>query len=73
MTLSVKRMMTVAAAGVLTVFPLAISATPAEASTINCVYSGPVVDHPGMQYICYVHHDDGSMEIFYAPGPAANP
>lgn len=42
-------------------------------TTINCVYTGPIVDNPGMQYVCYVRHDDGSREIFYAPGPAINP
>ncbi|WP_157172018.1 hypothetical protein [Nocardia higoensis] len=42
----------------------------AAATTINCVYTGPIVGHPGMQYVCYVIHDDGSRETFYAPGPA---
>ncbi|WP_280501406.1 hypothetical protein [Nocardia farcinica] len=51
-----------------------VAATPAAAeTTMNCMYSGPVVGHPGMQYICYVHHDDGSTEVFYAPGPSARP
>jgi hypothetical protein len=46
-----------------------LSTTAAHATTIDCKHSGPVVGHPGMEYICYVHHDDAPMEIFYAPGP----
>ncbi|MBO0883009.1 MAG: hypothetical protein J2P17_22275 [Mycobacterium sp.] len=44
-----------------------------HATSINCQHSGPVMGHPGMEYICYVHHDDGHKEIFYAPGPNARP
>lgn len=62
----------IAAAGILAVVPVTVAATPAAAkTTMNCMYSGPVVGHP--QYICYVHHDDGSTEVFYAPGPSARP
>jgi hypothetical protein len=39
----------------------------AHATTINCHHTGPVVGHPEMNYICYVHHDDAPTEIFYAP------
>ncbi|GAB2671705.1 hypothetical protein GCM10027088_58190 [Nocardia goodfellowii] len=53
--------------------PMVASTAPAAATTVDCKYTGPVVGHPGMQYICYVHHDDGSREIFYAPGPAVRP
>ncbi|WP_157183971.1 hypothetical protein [Nocardia takedensis] len=54
------------------VVPATIAGT-AGATTVNCMYSGPIVGHPGMQYICYVVHDDGSRETFYAPGPAVRP
>ncbi|PFX02644.1 hypothetical protein CJ469_02159 [Nocardia farcinica] len=63
-------------AAVIAAAPVAAVAAPATAvaaTTMDCKYTGPVVGNPGMQYICYVHHDDGSTEIFYAPGPAARP
>ncbi|MDO3645874.1 hypothetical protein [Nocardia mangyaensis] len=66
-----RKLAMVVAAAVLTVGPAVVAAAPtAAATTMNCVYSGPVVGHPGMQYICYVHHDNGDTEVFYAPGPA---
>ncbi|MGN2641680.1 hypothetical protein ACTD5D_37055 [Nocardia takedensis] len=68
-----RRLATIVGAGMLAVLPVVVVATPAAATTINCVYSGPVVGHPGMQYICYVHHENGSTEVFYAPGPSARP
>jgi hypothetical protein len=49
-----------------------LSTTPAHATTIDCKHTGPIVGHPGMEYVCYVHHDD-HKEIFYAPGPYAGP
>jgi hypothetical protein len=45
----------------------------AYATTIDCKHTGPVMNHPGMEYICYVHHDNGHKETFYAPGPYAGP
>lgn len=65
-----KALITTAAAALLVAGPMVVAAGPASASTMNCVYSGAVAGHPGMQYICYVHHDDGYTEVFYAPGPA---
>jgi hypothetical protein len=65
-----RRLVSITAAGILAAVPIGVLAAPATATTMNCMYSGPVVGHPGMQYICYVHHDDGSREVFYAPGPA---
>ncbi|MFC4123435.1 hypothetical protein [Nocardia rhizosphaerae] len=65
-----RRLAAIAATGVLAATPIGVLAAPAAATTMNCVYTGPVVGHPGMQYICYVHHDNGSTEVFYAPGPA---
>jgi hypothetical protein len=44
-----------------------------RATSINCHHTGPIVGHHGMEYICYVYHDDAPMEIFYAPGPNARP
>ncbi|WP_157101584.1 hypothetical protein [Nocardia shimofusensis] len=55
--------------GALLIAPAAVAGT-AAATTMNCVYTGPIVGHPGMQYVCYVIHDDNSRETFYAPGPA---
>jgi len=55
--------------GVLLLAPATVTGA-ANATTINCVYTGPIVGHPGMQYVCYVIHDDKSRETFYAPGPA---
>ncbi|MBF6358248.1 hypothetical protein IU449_27505 [Nocardia higoensis] len=55
--------------GALLIAPAAVAGT-ATATTMNCVYTGPIVGHPGMQYVCYVIHDDNSRETFYAPGPA---
>jgi hypothetical protein len=46
---------------------LPVTPATAYATTINCHHTGPVVGHPGMNYICYVHHDNAPMEIFYAP------
>jgi hypothetical protein len=63
-------MLAVGAATVM--MPLALGPT-AHATTIDCKHSGPVVNNPGMEYICYVHHDNGHTEIFYAPGPNARP
>lgn len=65
----------VAAAGIVAVAPIAVVAAPVSAgpATIDCKYTGPIVGHPGMQYVCYVHNEDGSREIFYAPGPSARP
>jgi hypothetical protein len=68
-----RRLVSFAAAAVVAAIPAGVMAAPALATTINCVYTGPVVGHPGMQYVCYAIHDDGSREAFYAPGPAANP
>jgi hypothetical protein len=48
--------------------PVALVAT-AHATTINCQHIGPIVGHPGMEYVCYVIHDNAPREIFYAPGP----
>jgi hypothetical protein len=45
----------------------AFAPATAHATTIDCKHTGYVMNHPGMNYICYVHHDDKSMEIFYAP------
>jgi hypothetical protein len=45
----------------------------AHAMTINCMHSGPVIGHPGMEYICYVKNDDGTRTSFYAPGPVVRP
>jgi hypothetical protein len=50
--------------------PTALAAT-AHATTINCQHIGPIVGHPGMEYVCYVHHENAPKEIFYAPGPYA--
>jgi hypothetical protein len=55
-------------AAIAALLPIAAAAT-VHATTINCVHTGPVMNHPGMEYICYVHHDDKSMETFFAPGP----
>lgn len=72
-TMRIRSAVPIAVAGILTAVPMTVAATPASATTMNCMYSGPVVGHPGMQYICYAHHDDGSTEVFYAPGPSARP
>jgi hypothetical protein len=48
---------------------LVLAVGTARATTINCQHTGPIVGQPGMEYVCYVHHDDGHKEIFYAPGP----
>ena len=55
--------------GALLIAPAAVAGT-VNATTMKCVYTGPIVGHPGMQYVCYVIHDDNSRETFYAPGPA---
>ncbi|APE37812.1 hypothetical protein BOX37_32135 [Nocardia mangyaensis] len=68
-----RRFASTAAAGILAAVPIGVLAAPATATTMNCMYTGPVVGHPGMQYICYVHHDNGRREVFYAPGPSARP
>jgi hypothetical protein len=68
-----KRLVMMLAVGAATVMmPLALGPT-AHATTIDCKHSGPVVNNPGMEHICYVHHDNGHTEIFYAPGPNARP
>lgn len=64
-----KRLAMMLAAAALAVIPMAT----AYATTIDCKHTGPVMNHPGMEYICYVHHDDGHKETFYAPGPYAGP
>ncbi|MBO0880059.1 MAG: hypothetical protein J2P17_06790 [Mycobacterium sp.] len=51
----------------------ALGTAHAHATTINCQHAGPIVGHPGMEYICYVVHDDNHRETFYAPGPVARP
>jgi hypothetical protein len=51
------------------VFPTSIGT--AHATAINCQHVGPIVGHPGMEYICYVEHDNKHRETFYAPGPYA--
>jgi hypothetical protein len=61
-----KRIAMLVAATALAVTP-ALGAPTAHAMTINCMYSGPVVGHPGMTHICYVIHDDKHRETFYAP------
>jgi hypothetical protein len=33
----------------------AISVGTVHAMTIDCHYTGPVMNNPGMEYICYVH------------------
>jgi hypothetical protein len=53
--------------------PTTLNTAPAHAMTMNCQHTGPVVGHPGMEYICYVHLDNGHKESFYAPGPYAGP
>lgn len=45
----------------------------AHTTTMDCKHTGPIVGHPGMEYICSVHHPNDRMEIFYAPGPYAGP
>jgi hypothetical protein len=67
MLLTVRKLAMIVA--VVAVAGFAASTATAHATTINCVHTGPVVGHPGMEYICYVHHDDKSMETFFAPGP----
>jgi len=69
MVRTIKTVVGAALLGALLVAPATVAGT-AAATTMNCVYTGPVVGHPGMQYVCYVIHDDGSRETFYAPGPA---
>ncbi len=69
----VRKLATLAVALGLSTAGLFAVAVTADATSINCIYSGPVVGHPGMQYICYVIHSDGSRETFYAPGPSARP
>ena len=71
----VRALAIVAATGILAAVPIAVMAGPAGAApaTIDCRYTGPIVGHPGMQYVCYVHNEDGSREVFYAPGPSARP
>ena len=59
--------------GLMATAPIMIATPSADAMSMNCVYTGPVVGHPDMQYICYVLHDDGFREVFYAPGPSARP
>jgi hypothetical protein len=41
----------------------------AHATTINCQHIGPIVGHPGMEYVCYVKDENNHRETFYAPGP----
>ncbi|MQY31295.1 hypothetical protein NRB56_69040 [Nocardia sp. RB56] len=67
----IRRFVLLAATAVVTVLSAAVLSAPAGATTVNCAYSGPIVGNPGMQYVCYVVHDDGSRETFYAPGPRA--
>jgi hypothetical protein len=56
-------------AAIIALVALGILGAPvAHATSINCMHSGPIVGHPGMEYICYVKHPDGSRETFYAPG-----
>jgi hypothetical protein len=50
-----------------------MSVGTAHAMTIDCHYTGPVMNNSGMEYICYVHYDDGHRGSFYAPGPNARP
>jgi hypothetical protein len=64
-----KRIAMLAAITALAVAP-ALGAPTANATSINCMHAGgPIVGHPGDEYVCYVKHDDGSRETFYAPGP----
>ncbi|MGN2638700.1 hypothetical protein ACTD5D_21535 [Nocardia takedensis] len=40
---------------------------------VECLYSEHILGHPDMRYICTTYHDDGTVEVFYAPGPAETP
>jgi hypothetical protein len=71
--LTVRKFATIVAA--LAGFSVIIAFAPliANATTINCQHAGPIAGHPGMEYICYVVHDDNHRETFYAPGPVVRP
>jgi hypothetical protein len=45
-----------AAVTAVVVVPVVFGAVTAKATTINCMHSGPVVEQPGMEYVCYVKH-----------------
>jgi hypothetical protein len=47
----------------------ALHTATANATTINCQHIGPIVGHPGMEYVCYVKDENDHRETFYAPGP----
>jgi hypothetical protein len=70
--LAMRRLAMLVMTAAVTVIPVTLGA-PAHATTIDCKHTGPVVGHPGMEYICYVHHPGGHMETFFAPGPYAGP
>ncbi|APE34641.1 hypothetical protein BOX37_12490 [Nocardia mangyaensis] len=53
----VRKLATIAAAGILVAVPIGVLAAPATATTMNCMYTGPVVGHPGMQYIYLASND----------------
>ncbi|MBH0778584.1 hypothetical protein [Nocardia bovistercoris] len=51
--------------------PAVAVAAAHAAPTVDCQYSEHIVGHPNMHYICTTYHDDGTVEVFYAPSPAS--
>ncbi|WP_156370813.1 hypothetical protein [Nocardia arizonensis] len=65
-----RRSVILAALALAAMTPTVAAGAAQAAPKVDCVYSEHIVGQPNMHYICTTYYDDGTVEVFYAPGPA---